>query len=157
MVEFEAHTFIHKPVEIVVRAFLNPENMLYYTTDLVKYEVISGGADIAGSVMHLYYKNKGRTYKMEDTLEFCEPGKKYISTVSGEALKARVEINFTAEQGGTLMSLSWSGKGKVIFLKFFLRLLLGKIKRQALAELEKFAEMVETTGVDFSERNNTKS
>ena len=154
MVEFVIHTLISKPPEIVVPAFLNPDNMPYYTKDLEKIEIIRSEPELVGSVMHLHYRKKGRSYIMEDILEYCEPGRKYISRVSGDALTARVEISFEAEDPGTRMNLFWSGKGKMLLLKLFLPLIQGKIKHQAYLELERFRELVETFGTDFRDRQN---
>ena len=150
MVEFRINTLIQKPVVTVVEAFLNPDNMLHYTRGLEKYEIISGGPNIPGSEMLLYFKEKGRIHTMTDILDSCVPGKEYISRVSGEAIEARVKINFEAAEEGTRMLLHWSGKGKIIFLKLFLPFLKGKIRRQAQAEFKMFGELVETIGVDFS-------
>ena len=152
MVEFEIYILIHKPVEMVLQAFLNLENMPYYTTDLERIEVIKDEPELVGSVLHLHYRKKGRSYVMEDKLEYCEPGKIYISRVTGDVLSAIVEISFDAsDPGKTKMNLSWSGQGKVLFLRLFLPLIRGRIKRQARIELEKFKELVETFGVDFRE------
>jgi uncharacterized membrane protein len=151
MVEFEIDIQIHKPVETVLEAFLDPDNMPYYTTDLEKVEIVKEEPGLVGSVMYLHYKKKGRSYIMEDKLEYAEHGKKYISQVSGDALTARVEIGFhVVDPGKTKMNLCWSGKGKVLFLKLFLPFLRRKIIYQARHELEKFRELIETTGSDFS-------
>ena len=138
----------------MVPAFLNPDNMPYYTKDLEKIEIIRSEPELVGSVMHLHYRKKGRSYIMEDILEYCEPGRKYISRVSGDALTARVEISFEAAAQGTRMSLFWSGRGKVLFLKLLLPLIQGKIKHQACLELERFRDLVETFGTDFGDSQN---
>ena len=52
------------------------------------------------------------------------------------------------------MSLAWLGKGKLLFLKLLLPFMRGKIIMQATAELERFKELVETCGVDFSKSPN---
>ena len=140
-----------KPVATVVEAFLNPENMLHYTKGLEKYEIISGGPDIPGSEMLLYFREKGRMHTMTDILESCDPGKEYVSRVSGEAIEARVKINFEAVDDGTDMQLQWSGKGKIIILKLLLPILKGKIRRDAQAEFARFGKLVETLGTDFSQ------
>ena len=87
---------------------------------------------------------------MEDKLEYCEPGKKYVSQVSSEALIVHVETTFYSVDNGTKMSLAWSGKGKLLLLKLLLPFMRKKIITQAKAELERFKELVEIYGVDFS-------
>jgi hypothetical protein len=59
-----------------------------------KFEVIKGKIGEVGSIAHLHYYEKGRSYIMEDRLKYCEPGKKYVS----QALKELLEtcgVNFS--------------------------------------------------------------
>ena len=90
MTEFEVNTVINKPVEIVVAALMNPNNFIHWQTDLEKFEVIERKPGEVGSIAHLHYSQKGRSYIMEDKMIFCEPGKKYVSQVSGDVITAKV-------------------------------------------------------------------
>ncbi len=100
--------------------------------------------------MDLHYYEKGRSYIMEDRLEHREPGKKYVSQVLIEALIVHVETILYPVDNGTKMNLAWSGKDKLLLLKLLLPFMRKKIITQAKAELERFKELVETCGVDFS-------
>ena len=71
-----------------------------------------------------------------------------------EALIVHVETTFYSIGNGTKVSLAWLGKGKLLFLKLLLPFMRGKIIMQATAELERFKELVETCGVDFSKSPN---
>lgn len=157
MVRFEIETIIHSPLGTVLEAFRNPGNMLHYMTGLERYDIISGGPDEAGSEMHLYYKEKDRTHMMRDICEFCEPGKRYVSKVEGDAIRARVDIHFNEEEGGIRMKLNWSGKEKILLLKLLLPLMRGRIKKQALAELEAFGRLVEKYGADFTSHQGSRA
>jgi hypothetical protein len=150
MTEFEISTTINKPADIVTEALNNPENFPYWQTDLEKFEVVKGGPNQVGSIGRLHYSQKGRPYIMEDRLIYCEPGKKYISEVTGDALTAKVETTLESSEDKTEMSLKWAGKGKILPLKLLLPLLRGKIAKQAKKELETFKHLVETRGSDFS-------
>jgi hypothetical protein len=46
--------------------------------------------------------------------------------------------------------LAWSGKGKLLLLKLLFPFMRKKLITQAKAELERFKELVEIYGVDFS-------
>jgi len=48
------------------------------------------------------------------------------------------------------MDFTWSGKGKSLLLKLLLPLMSRRIMQETQTELEKFKELVETYGVDFS-------
>jgi hypothetical protein len=152
MVEFQISTIINRPIDIIAKALDNPENHVYWTTNLERFEVIKGGANKVGSVAHLHYLENGRRYVMEDKLIYCDPGKKYISEVAGNALTARVETTLNSSGNNTEMIIKWSGKGKIFFLKLLLPFLRGKIIKQAKIDLEKFKKLVEERGTDFSKK-----
>jgi len=151
MTEFQISTIINKPVDIICKALNNPDNHTYWTTDLERFEVIKGGPDMVGSVARLHYSQKGKTYIMEDKLIYCEPGKKYISEVSGDAINATVETNLKAIGDKTEMSLKWSGRGKVFFLKLLLPIFRGRMIKQAKFELGTFKKLVEERGSIFKQ------
>jgi len=122
MTRFETSIVIDKPLDTVLKAYTNPENIVFWTTDLIKFEVIKGGPDKVGSIAHLHYSQKGRSYVMEDKLIYCDPGKKYISQVSGDALTAEVETTFHPIDNQTEIRMTWAGKGKILLLKLLLPL-----------------------------------
>lgn len=150
MTAFEVHTVINQPVNIVVEALMNPENHPYWTTDLDRFEVIKGKGGEVGSIAHLHYVQKGRSYVMEDKLVYCEPGKKYVSQVTGDFLSAEVETLLTARGNETEMRIKWSGEGKKPVLKLLLPLLRTKLIKLAKSDMETFKRLVETRGADFT-------
>ena len=150
MMEFEVNTVINKPINIVVDALMNPDNFVHWQTDLEKFEVIERTPGEVGSIAHLHYSQKGRSYIMEDKMIYCEPGKKYVSEVSGDAIYAKVETTLQPMGEKTKINLQWSGKGKIFLLKLLLPLIKGKMIRQSKKELETFKHLVETRGSDFS-------
>ena len=91
MTSFKISIVIDQRLDTVDAALMNPDNFVYWTAYLEKFEVIKGGPGEVGSIAQLRYLQKGRSYVMEDKLIYCEPGKKYISKVSGDALSATVE------------------------------------------------------------------
>ena len=86
---------------------------------------------------------------MVDKMIYCEPGKKYISQVSGDAIDAQVETTLNSLGNNTEMHLKWSGKGKVFLLKILLPLFRGKMIKQTKEELETFKKLIETKGSNF--------
>lgn len=142
---------IHKPVDIVVNALMNPDNFPFWQKDLEKFEVIKGKPGEVGSIGHLHYSQKGRSYIMEDKLIYCKPWKIYISQVTGDVLTAQTETTLRSTENETEMSVSWTGKGKIFFLKLLLPLLRGKMIKQSKAELETFKKLIETKGSNFKE------
>lgn len=150
MTIFEVDIIINQPVDVVTEALTNPDNFPFWQTDLVKFEVIKGKAGEIGSLGHLHYSQKGKSYILEDKLIQCTPGEKYVSEVTGDALTAQVETLLIASGHKTKMILKWSGKGKVLFLKIILPFIRRKMMRRTKKELEIFKELLETKGNDFS-------
>ena len=146
---FSVGVWIDRPVEVVVAALMDPDNHPYWTTDLRKFEVIEGRPGEIGSIGRLHYSQKGRSYVLEDRLISSEPGKKYVSQVTGDAIAAIVETLLDPSGSGTRMSVTWSGRGKSFALKVLLPFLRGKMVRQSQAELAKFKELVEIRGARF--------
>jgi hypothetical protein len=89
---------------------------------------------------------------MEDKMVYCDPGKKYISEVTGDALTAKVEIILHSLGSKTNMVLKWSGKGKSFFLRLLLPFLRGNMIKAAKIDLEKFKVLVEERGTDFTKK-----
>lgn len=149
MAEFKISIKINRPVEIVYQAYVDPDNMLKWSTDLEKFEIVKGKFGEVGAIAHLHYRQKGRSNIMEDRLEYIEPGKKLISNVSGEGINVKVETTFNSLDGGTEIAILWNGKGTNFWLKILLPFLKGMIRNQAQSELDKFKKLVEEHGVKF--------
>ncbi len=150
MTTFEVSTEINQSVDIVVEALLNPDNFIYWTSNLERFEVIKGKPGEVGSIGHLHYLQNGHSYLMEDKLIFSDPGKKYISTVTGDALTATVETMLHSNGDETKMKIRWSGKGKRLILKLLLPLIRFRMIKQSKNELNTFKKLVESRGSDFS-------
>lgn len=150
MVQFELSADIIKPPDVIVQALLRAENAPYWNTDLVKFEVVSGEPGKVGSVGRIHYVQNGREHTMEDVMEYADPGKRYVSKVSGPDIIAHVETVIEPIDGGSMVKISWKGKGRRILPRLLLPLIRGRMVRQSQQELDKFKELVETRGADFS-------
>jgi hypothetical protein len=135
---------------------MKAENATYWTTDLEEFEVVKGKPGEVGSIGRLHFVQKGHEHIMEDVLEYSEPGKRYVSRVSGPTITARVETNIEPINSGTKMVIIWTGTGKKLILRLLLPLLQKKIARQSQKELATFKNLVETRGPDFSKASEQK-
>jgi len=152
MTTFMVSIVINQPGDVVVKALMDPENFPFWQKDLERFEVIRGAPGEVGSIGHLHYRAQGRSYIMEDKLIYCEPGKNYTSQVSGDVITAQVETTLHSTGNETEMSVTWTGKGKILFLKLFLPLLRGRMIKQSRVELETFKKLIETRGSRFGDR-----
>ena len=143
---------INQPAEVVDQAFMDPANAVHWTADLERFEVVKGKPGGIGAVAHLHYSRKGRPYVMEDVLESCEPGRRYVSRVSGEGMIIHVETVLSPSANGTEVTMLWSGTSESFVARLLLPFLRGMIKRRARADLEKFKSLVEVHGARFPAR-----
>lgn len=142
---------IAQPPEIVAEAFLDSDNAVYWTTDLVRFEVISAPPGYVGSVAHLHYKQNDREYVLVDVLHEMIPNEYFRSEVTGGGLKATVETWLREKNGGTEVRIRWSGSGTNLIMRLLLPFLGGSIRRQMRSELELFKDLVETHGAHFDQ------
>jgi uncharacterized membrane protein len=149
MAKFEISTVINSPIDIVYQAFVDTDNMLKWTKDLEKIEIVKGKFGEIGSAMQLHYNKKGRKSILQDTLEYIDPKRKIKSRVTGGGLNASVETTFYATNDRTIITMLWNGKGNNIIVTTILSILKNKIKREAQSELNLFRELVEKYGVKF--------
>ncbi len=150
MVTYTININIDQSTDVIVKALMDPYNFPYWQTDLERFEVIEGRPGSVGSIGRLHYSQKGKKYVLEDKLIYCEPGRKYISKVTGEALNAQVETVLRPSGNGTEMTIKWSGEAKTFPLRLLLPLMKGKMIKQGQLELEKFKRLIESKGSDFS-------
>ena len=146
----ETSLLIKQTPQVIEAAFLNPENAVYWTSDLEQFEVISRTPNLVGSVAHLHYIQEERCYILEDVMEDYVPGKYFKSRVTGGGLTAQVETWLQDQNGSTEVKMRWAGKGTTFLMRLLLPFLKGSIKKGMIAELEKFRDLVEQHGEDFS-------
>ena len=146
---FKISVIIKQPLDIVWKAFIDPENMLHYTKYLEKVEVIQGKFGEIGAMAHLHYLEKGRSYILEDKLVDYEEGKKIGSQVSGQGMIIDVENHFESVPEGTKMTMSWNGTSKSFLTRNILKLMQKKIVKHAREELLTFKKLTQEYGSKF--------
>ena len=150
MVDFIIKEIINQPKDIVIKAFLNPDNMIFWTKNLENYEVISGNPGEIGSIAILHYLEKGKRCEMKGELIECEPGKRYVSKVTGETITAIIETVLNDIGKDTEIIINWSGKSNNVLTNSILSLMKNRMIYQSQSELKFFKNLVEKRGVHFN-------
>lgn len=155
LIEFKISININQPVDIVNQALVEPANAPRWTSNLEKFEVVKEEPGLKGSIVHLHYRQGGRSYIMEDVLEYAEPGRRYVSRVSGNGVVARVETTIAPSASRTELTVFWSGSGKSIPTKLLFPFLRSMMIRRARADMETFKHLVETHGAHFPGKDSS--
>ena len=133
---------IAAPPEAITKVILDPGKAVLWTSDLERFEVVSGAPGQVGSIARLHYRQGNRSYVMEDRLVETEPGRRYLSRVTGQALTAEVETTLEPSASGTSVAIRWTGSGRGL-LRLLLPFMRRSISRQAKNDLEKLRAAVE--------------
>jgi hypothetical protein len=118
--------------------------MILWTSDLERFEVVSGTPGQVGSIARLHYRQGNRRYVMEDRLLESDPGRRYVSRVTGDALTAEVETTLVPSGSGTSLAISWSGAGRSALFRLLLPFMRWSISRQIQTDLAKLKRVVES-------------
>ena len=100
---------IQQDPSIIHLALMNPNNHIYWTSHLEKFEIIKNVEGNVGSIAHLYYNEKGRKYMMSDELLEVKAEKFYRSKVLGNGLEIFIETQLEKLENGTKMTIKWVG------------------------------------------------
>lgn len=128
----------------VATALLAPDNAVKWQSNLERCEVVAGRPGEVGAKIHLHFAPQGRKcHVMEEVLEHAEPGRRYVSRITGDGMIVKVETLLQATPQGTQLTVLWSGSSPSFWLRLVLRIVRGAIAERAEIDMQKFKRLVE--------------
>jgi len=144
MPTFEASVLIAAEPTAVETVLLDRDLAPRWTAGLERLELVEGRPGEPGSIGHAHYREGGRRYVLTDVLEEVEPARRYVSTVSGGGIRARVEtVLEPVGQHETRMLVRWSGRGTNPVTLLVLPFLRRRVRQRSEADLEALKALVE--------------
>lgn len=104
--EFEASTFVARPPAEVFAFLADCENDLRWRSGVVSIRRVAGGAGEVGARYAQRVNPMGREIDADFEITAVEPGRRLaFATLTRNAVRPQGEYRFTAEGGGTRVSL----------------------------------------------------
>lgn len=141
-----ASVAISAPAEAVAEVLLDAELAPIWTAGLSRLELLEGKVGEPGSIGLAHYERGTSRYVLEDRLLSVDPGRRYVSQVSGGGLRARVETTLEEAAGETTVTIRWAGTGTNPITRVLLPLMRRRIAKQARADLTALRDLVESAG-----------
>ncbi len=149
MAKIQTRIHIGQPPVIVAKALLEPRNAVHWTSNLDRFDMVSGRPGEVGATARLHYVIKGRANVMEQVVELAEPDRRYVTQTKGDDVIVRVETMLDGEPEGTLLTMHWSARGISFKARLLLWVLRSAIAERAGIDLYNFKRLVEAHGALF--------
>lgn len=143
MLTIDESIVIDKPRAEVFEFFADPDSVVVYSSNVVEYEVISGGAREVGRRARLVAKVVGvRLESTDELVEFVE-GERVKIVAEDATVPYSIEISCADENGGTRVSWHQESESLRGVFKFGDQLVLRMYSRDVRSNLEKAKALLE--------------
>ena len=135
---------INRPAEKVWELFMNPENLQHWLTGFVSAEHLSGNIGETGSVSKLKFMERGKIMELTETVLIAKPNQQYAFTMKHETFETETDVRFISfgQRTEMIQTVQFSPKG--FFMKLFMPMIKGAMKKRMANELLKFKNFAET-------------
>ncbi|ANH39811.1 Polyketide cyclase / dehydrase and lipid transport [Nocardioides dokdonensis FR1436] len=144
MLTVEESIVIDKPRMEVWEFMTDPDNVPVYSSNIVEYEVVSGGKQEAGRICRGAVKVAGRRLELTDEMVECEAGVKvrYVSTDA--TIPYTLSLRYEDEGSGTRLTWHQESESLKGVFKFADPIVLKLYARDVRSNLEKAKTILES-------------
>jgi carbon monoxide dehydrogenase subunit G len=135
---------ISQPVETVWDKLMNPDNLKFWLTGFVSVEHFSGDYGKTGSVSKLKFLERGKEMEVTETAVLVKPNQQYTFNMTSPAFDVDTDIRLISFGNRTEMIQTVQFFPKQFFMKLFIPLIKGAMKKRMENELIRFKNFVET-------------
>jgi len=135
---------INQPVELVWDKLMNPDNLKFWLTGFVSAEHVSGESGKPGAISKLKFKERGKEMEITETVTSIKPNQQYSFTMTSTAFNADTDIRLISFGSRTEMIQTVQFFPKQFFMKLFMPLIKGAMKKRTESELIRFKNFVES-------------
>lgn len=135
---------INQPVETVWNKLMNPDNLKFWLTGFISAEHVSGEYGKTGAISKLKFKERGKEMEITETVTSIKSNQQYSFTMTSTAFNAETDIRLISFGNRTEMIQTVQFFPKQFFMKLFMPLVKGAMKKRMENELIRFKNFVET-------------
>ena len=135
---------ISQPVETVWDRLMNPDYLKFCLTGFVSVEHFSGDYGKTGSVSKLKFLERGKEMEVTETAVLVKPNQQYTFNMTSPAFDVDTDIRLISFGNRTEMIQTVQFFPKQFFMKLFMPLMKGAMKKRMENELIRFKNFVET-------------
>ena len=135
---------IQRPADKVWELFMDPDNLQYWLTGFVSAEHLSGNIGETGSVSKLKFMERGKLMEVTETVLMAKPNQQYACIMKHETFEAETDVRFISfgQRTEMIQTVQFSPKG--FFMKLFMPIIKGALKKRMASELLSFKNFAES-------------
>lgn len=142
--KFSHETLLERPIDVVWKAFDNPENLKIWMPTVTKFELISGEQGRPGAISRLTFVENGRTIVMDEIVHTRNEPFEFTGEYNAGFCTNKVGNRFESAAGG---QTKWTMDTEFVFTGFFrifAPLMKGMFKKRVVADCARFKEKLES-------------
>src|SRR5690349_21526127 len=114
--KFSHETILERPIDVVWKAFDNPDNLKIWMPTVTKFELISGEQGRPGAISRMTFNENGRTFVMDEIIVSRQEPYEFSGEYNAGHGSNKVGNRFESTAGG---QTKWTMDTEFTFTGFF--------------------------------------